>query len=114
MHILKRLNHPNIVSLKEILVPNLHLIPIDERKLKLSELRSKCFHELNQGKKDFLKSFGHLYLVFEFVETDLRKIIESDQFMTKAHIRFILYQILRAIKYVHTANVIHRYPYITS
>ena len=114
MHILKRLNHPNIVSLKEILVPNLHLIPIDERILKLSELRSKCFHELNQGKKDFLKSLGHLYLVFEFVETDLRKIIESDQFMTKAHIRFILYQILRAIKYVHTANVIHRYPYITS
>jgi len=109
MHILKRLNHPNIVSLKEILVPKLHSIPINERERSITALRSNCFHELNQGKKDFLRSLGHLYLVFEFVETDLRKIIESDQFMSKAHIRFILYQILCAIKYIHSANVIHRY-----
>ena len=101
MHILKRLKHNNIVLLKEIIVPRLNSISVDD-------LRLHCFHDLNQGKVDFLKSLGHLYLVFEFVETDLRKIIESDQFMTKDHIRYILYQILCALKYVHSANVIHR------
>ena len=42
------------------------------------------------------------------MDTDLSKIIRSNQYMTTGHIQFILYQILLAIKYMHSANVIHR------
>jgi serine/threonine protein kinase len=51
---------------------------------------------------------GHLYLIFDFVDTDLAKIIRSNQYMTQGHVQFILYQILLGIKYMHCANVIHR------
>ena len=54
---------------------------------------------------------GHLYLVFEFMDTDLSRIIRSDQFMTKGHVQYILYQLLLGVKYMHSANVIHRYFY---
>jgi serine/threonine protein kinase len=51
---------------------------------------------------------GHLYLVFDFVDTDLSKIIRSNQFMTEGHVQFILYQLLLGLKFMHSANVIHR------
>lgn len=51
---------------------------------------------------------GHLYLVFDFMDTDLSRIIRSDQFMTKGHVQYILYQLLLGVKYLHTSNVIHR------
>ena len=55
-----------------------------------------------------LLHLGHLYLVFDFVDTDLSKIIRSNQYMTKGHVQFILYQLLLGLKYMHSANVIHR------
>jgi serine/threonine protein kinase len=56
----------------------------------------------------FSKTVGNLYLVFEFVDTDLSKIIRSNQFLSIEHIQFILYQILQGINYIHSMNVIHR------
>lgn len=55
-----------------------------------------------------LLHLGHLYLVFDFVDTDLSKIIRSNQYMTKGHVQFILYQLLLGLKYMHSMNVIHR------
>ena len=43
------------------------------------------------------------------MDTDLSRIIRSDQFMTKGHVQYILYQLLLGVKYMHSANVIHRY-----
>ena len=57
----------------------------------------------------FILPPGHLYLVFDFMDTDLSRIIRSDQFMTKGHVQYILYQLLLGVKYMHSANVIHRY-----
>ena len=51
---------------------------------------------------------GNLYLVFEYMDTDLQKIFRSSQFMSGDHVKFILYQILVGLKYLHSANVIHR------
>ena len=51
---------------------------------------------------------GNLYLVFEYMDTDLQKIMRSSQFMSSDHVKFILYQILVGLKYLHSANVIHR------
>jgi len=46
--------------------------------------------------------------VFEFVDTDLAKIIKSNQFLGIDHVQFIMYQILDGVNYIHGTNVIHR------
>jgi serine/threonine protein kinase len=42
------------------------------------------------------------------METDLASIIKSPQTLSDEHIQFFLYQILRGLKYIHSANVVHR------
>lgn len=42
------------------------------------------------------------------METDLHRIIYSKQPLTIDHIQYFLYQILRGLKYIHSANVLHR------
>lgn len=64
--------------------------------------------ESEKARKRQMRDLGDLYLVFNFVDTDLSKIIKSDQHMGSAHVQYIMYQILLGIHYVHSANVIHR------
>ncbi|KAL9650604.1 hypothetical protein ABK040_006405 [Willaertia magna] len=52
--------------------------------------------------------FQDVYIVTDLMETDLRQIIKSDQKLTDEHIQYFIYQILRALKYMHSANVLHR------
>ena len=40
--------------------------------------------------------------------TDLTTIIKSDQPLTDEHLKFFLYQILRGLKYIHSAQMVHR------
>jgi len=54
------------------------------------------------------KLFSDIYLVFDLMDTDLHQIIHSRQEITDEHVRYFLYQILRGLKYIHSANVIHR------
>lgn len=42
------------------------------------------------------------------METDLHRIIYSKQALTIDHIQYFIYQILRGLKYIHSANVLHR------
>lgn len=42
------------------------------------------------------------------METDLHRIIYSRQELSDDHIQYFIYQILRALKYCHSANVLHR------
>lgn len=57
--------------------------------------------------KDF-KHFTHIILVFEFVDTDLAKLVSSDQFFSHLHVQYMLYQMLLALKYMHTLKIFHR------
>ena len=63
------------------------------------------FH-INKNRQ--LKKIGDIYLVMEKMDSDLQKIIFSKQELSDDHYQFILYQILRAIYYLHSANIIHR------
>ena len=44
----------------------------------------------------------------EFLEADLKKILKSSLTLTEKHIQFIMYNMLKNIKYLHTAEVMHR------
>eukprot|EP00474_Spongospora_subterranea_P001685 CRZ02143.1 hypothetical protein [Spongospora subterranea] len=52
--------------------------------------------------------FDDIYMVMEFMETDLHKIIYSKNELTDEHCQYFIYQILRGMKYIHSSNVIHR------
>ncbi|XP_012286312.1 mitogen-activated protein kinase 15 isoform X2 [Orussus abietinus] len=49
-----------------------------------------------------------IYLVFEFMETDLHNVIKRGNILRDIHKVFIMYQLFKAIKYIHSGNVIHR------
>ena len=55
-----------------------------------------------------IKDFDDLYCIFDLMETDLASIIKSPQPLTDEHCQFFLYQILRGLKFIHSAGVIHR------
>jgi mitogen-activated protein kinase 1/3 len=61
-----------------------------------------------QPPSDDLADFHDLYLVFEYVDTDLYKLIMSPQYLLTEHIQTFLYQMLIGLKYIHSASVIHR------
>lgn len=44
----------------------------------------------------------------EPMEADLHQIVRSGQPLSNLHVQFFLYQLLRGMKYIHSANVIHR------
>jgi len=54
------------------------------------------------------KNFKEVYLVTGLLETDLHQVIASNQLLTDKHVQYFLYQILRGLKHLHSANVIHR------
>ncbi len=54
-----------------------------------------------------LESFSEVYLVNQLMSSDLNKIIKSQR-LSDDHVRFLVYQMLRGLKYIHSAGVIHR------
>ncbi|XP_048338541.1 mitogen-activated protein kinase 15 isoform X2 [Sphaerodactylus townsendi] len=49
-----------------------------------------------------------IYLVFESMETDLHAVIKKGDLLKDIHKCYILYQLLKATKFIHSGNVIHR------
>eukprot|EP01063_Lacrimia_lanifica_P022904 TRINITY_DN3041_c0_g2_i1.p1 TRINITY_DN3041_c0_g2~~TRINITY_DN3041_c0_g2_i1.p1 ORF type:complete len:505 (+),score=231.15 TRINITY_DN3041_c0_g2_i1:88-1602(+) len=54
------------------------------------------------------RDFKEFFIVMDLMETDLKSVFKSGQKMTNAHVQYFLYQILRALKQIHAAGVIHR------
>jgi serine/threonine protein kinase len=76
--ILRLLQHDNVINIKTIIKPK------------------------------SLKEFNEIYVVFDLMETDLGSIIKSDQELSIDHVRFFMYQLLRGMKYIHSAGILHR------
>ena len=48
-----------------------------------------------------------IYLVFEYMETDLHTVIRA-KILESIHKKFIIYQLLKSLKFIHSAGIIHR------
>ncbi|KAI8904310.1 kinase-like domain-containing protein [Gorgonomyces haynaldii] len=53
-------------------------------------------------------NYNEIFVVQELMEADLHQIIRSEQPLTDAHYQYFIYQTLRGLKYIHSANVLHR------
>lgn len=53
-------------------------------------------------------NFNELYLYEELMECDMHQIIRSQQPLTDLHHQSFIHQILVGLKYIHSANVLHR------
>ncbi|XP_055204431.1 mitogen-activated protein kinase 15 isoform X2 [Gorilla gorilla gorilla] len=49
-----------------------------------------------------------IYLVFEFMDTDLNAVIRKGGLLQDVHVRSIFYQLLRATRFLHSGHVVHR------
>ena len=76
--LLRRLKHPYVVELFDIIEPK------------------------------NLDTFETLYVVLELAESDLKKVIKSAIHLQLKHIQLVVYNLLCAVKYLHSANVLHR------
>ena len=52
--------------------------------------------------------YNDIYIVTDLMETDLHRVIYSRQELSDDHMQYFIYQILRGIQHMHSANVIHR------
>lgn len=48
-----------------------------------------------------------IYLVFDFMETDLHAVIRAN-ILEEIHKQYIMYQVLKALKFMHSGQIIHR------
>ncbi|KDB29092.1 CMGC/MAPK protein kinase, partial [Trichophyton rubrum D6] len=64
-----------------------------------------CLYDMDIPRPE---NFNEVYLYEELMECDLAAIIRSGQPLTDAHFQSFIYQILCGLKYIHSANVLHR------
>ncbi|KAJ8439771.1 hypothetical protein Cgig2_009595 [Carnegiea gigantea] len=86
--ILRHLSHENVIALKDVMVAN-------------SSLGSGINGDSRENFKD-------VYMVYELMDTDLDHIIKSSQRLSNDHCKYFLFQLLRGLKYLHSANILHR------
>lgn len=49
-----------------------------------------------------------LYVVMDLMDSDLHRIIQSDQALTDAHFKHFMFQLLRGLAFTHAHGVLHR------
>ncbi|XP_043283687.1 mitogen-activated protein kinase p38b-like isoform X2 [Venturia canescens] len=78
LRMLKHMNHENVIGLLDVFHPS-----------------------------SSLEDFQHVYLVTHLMGADLNNIVRTQK-LSDDHVQFLVYQILRGLKYIHSAGIIHR------
>ena len=63
---------------------------------------------VDMEKPESKTGYNDIYIINDLMETDLHRVIYSKQQLTDDHIQYFMYQTLRGVLYMHSANVIHR------
>ncbi|KZC07746.1 PREDICTED: mitogen-activated protein kinase 14B-like [Dufourea novaeangliae] len=78
LRMLKHMNHENVIGLLDVFHPS-----------------------------SSLEDFQQVYLVTHLMGADLNNIVRTQK-LSDDHVQFLVYQILRGLKYIHSAGIIHR------
>ncbi|XP_023983200.1 mitogen-activated protein kinase 12 isoform X3 [Physeter macrocephalus] len=78
LRLLKHMRHENVIGLLDVFTPN-----------------------------ETLDDFTDFYLVMPFMGTDLGKLMKHEK-LSEDRIQFLVYQMLKGLKYIHAAGIIHR------
>ncbi|EGW01041.1 Mitogen-activated protein kinase 12 [Cricetulus griseus] len=78
LRLLKHMRHENVIGLLDVFTPD-----------------------------ETLDDFTDFYLVMPFMGTDLGKLMKHET-LSEDRIQFLVYQMLKGLKYIHAAGVIHR------
>mmetsp|Transcript_4081 Transcript_4081/g.7171 ORF Transcript_4081/g.7171 Transcript_4081/m.7171 type:complete len:412 (-) Transcript_4081:186-1421(-) len=93
LRLMHYLRHENILTLLDIDEPD-------------TDQSSDCTHDGDSAARD--DGTDAIYVVMELMDTSLRRVIRSDETLSDSHVQFFIYQLVRALKYIHSAHVIHR------
>lgn len=80
------------------------------RSLTESTLQSKV-NQMQAAYGINLKNFQQIFMVMEYIESDLKKVLQSvskGTLLEEDHIVTIMYNSLCAINFMHSANLLHR------
>ncbi|CAN1249431.1 Mitogen-activated protein kinase 3 [Linum perenne] len=72
--LLRHLDHENVIGIRDVVPPPLR------------------------------REFTDVYIATELMDTDLHQIIRSNQGLSEEHCQYFLYQLLRGLKYIHSAH----------
>ncbi|KAM8776843.1 mitogen-activated protein kinase 12 isoform 3-T3 [Rhynchonycteris naso] len=78
LRLLKHMRHENVIGLLDVFTPD-----------------------------ETLDDFTDFYLVMPFMGTDLGKLMKHEK-LSEDRIQFLVYQMLKGLKYIHAAGIIHR------
>ncbi|XP_048355199.1 mitogen-activated protein kinase 11 isoform X2 [Sphaerodactylus townsendi] len=78
LRLLKHMKHENVIGLLDVFTPAVSI-----------------------------EDFNEVYLVTNLMGADLNNIVKCQK-LTDDHIQFLIYQLLRGLKYIHSAGIIHR------
>jgi len=78
LRLLKHMNHENVIGLLDVFTPGTSL-----------------------------SDFQDVYMVTHLMGADLNNIVKTQK-LSDDHVQFLVYQILRGLKYIHSAGIIHR------
>ncbi|KAK6457445.1 kinase-like domain-containing protein [Scheffersomyces xylosifermentans] len=67
-----------------------------------------CLYDLDIIPNPLTGEFNEIYLYEELMECDMHQIIRSGQPLTDSHYQSFIYQVLCGLKYIHSADVLHR------
>jgi mitogen-activated protein kinase 1/3 len=67
-----------------------------------------CIQLIDIPKPDKRTGYDDIYIITDLMETDLHRVIYSRQDLSDDHIQYFIYQVLRGMKFIHSAKIMHR------